>query len=53
MRRIVMTKTLVYPVLLVLCAIATLATSGIGHAQVIAGQVVDKNGAPEYRVDPF
>ena len=43
-----MTKTQVYAVLVVLCAIATLATSGIGHAQVIAGQVVDRNGAPEY-----
>jgi hypothetical protein len=48
-----MTRTKVCAgVVVVLCAIATLATS-IGYAQVVAGQVVDKNGAPQYRVDPF
>ena len=48
-----MTKTQVSAGVVVLCAIATLATSGIGHAQVVAKQEVDKNGAPQYRVDPF
>ncbi len=48
-----MTKTQVCAGVVVLCAIATLATSGIGYAQVVAGQVVDNNGAPQYRVDPF
>jgi hypothetical protein len=38
--------------LIVLCAIATLATSGVTHAQVVPKQVMD-NGAPQYRVDPF
>ena len=48
-----MTRTKVCAgVVVVLCAIATFATS-IGYAQVVAGQVVDKNGAPQYRVDPF
>jgi hypothetical protein len=37
----------------VLCTFATLATGGISDAQVVAGQVVDGNGAPQYRVDPF
>ena len=48
-----MTKRQVCAGVVVLCAIATLATSGIGYAQVVAGQVVDNNGAPQYRVDPF
>ena len=48
-----MTKTQVCAGVVVLCAIATLATSGVGYAQVVAGQVVDNNGAPQYRVDPF
>jgi hypothetical protein len=49
-----MTRTKVCAgVVVVLCAIATLATSGIGYAQVVARQVVDNNGAPQYRVDPF
>ena len=39
--------------LIVVCAFAALATSDTGHAQVVAKQVVDKNGAPQYRVDPF
>jgi len=39
--------------LIVVCALAALNTSDIGHAQVVAKQVVDKNGAPQYRVDPF
>jgi hypothetical protein len=37
----------------VLCTFATLATGSISDAQVVAGQVVDGNGAPQYRVDPF
>ena len=49
-----MTRTKVCAgVVVVLCAIATLATSGIGYAQVVARQAVDNNGAPQYRVDPF
>src|SRR5262249_36823255 len=39
--------------LVMVCALATLGTSDIGRAQVVAKQVVDKNGAPQYRVDPF
>ena len=36
------------------CApLRALATSDIGYAQVVARQVVDNNGAPQYRVDPF
>ena len=43
-----MTGAKVYAgVVVVLGAIATLATSGIGYAQVIAGQAVDNNGAPQ------
>jgi hypothetical protein len=29
------------------------AANGISYAQVVARQVVDKNGAPQYGVDPF
>ena len=35
------------------CAIAALAANGITHAQVVPKQAVDRNGAPQYRVDPF
>src|SRR4026207_2114879 len=53
-RRIVMTRTKVCAgAVVVLCAIATAATSGIGYAQVVARHVVDNNGAPQSRVDPF
>lgn len=48
-----MTKTRICAVLVVLCAIATVATGGIAYAQVVAGQAVDADGAPRYRVDPF
>ena len=49
-----MTRTKVCAgVAVVLCAIATLATSGIGYAQEVGRQVVDNSGAPQYRVDPF
>src|SRR3954466_6599967 len=48
-----MTRAKVYVVLVVLCAVAALATGVVGHAQVVARQVVDKDGAPQYRVDPF
>jgi hypothetical protein len=35
-------------------ASVVVATVGIvGRAQVVTGQAVDENGAPEYRVDPF
>jgi hypothetical protein len=47
------TKIQVAAGLVVLCAIVMCATSRIGHAQVVARQEVDKNGAPQYRVDPF
>jgi hypothetical protein len=33
--------------------LAALASVHVGHAQVVARQVVDKEGAPQYRVDPF
>ena len=48
-----MTKTQLCAGLVFVCAIATLGTSGISDAQVVARQVVDNNGAPQYRVDPF
>jgi hypothetical protein len=48
-----MTKTQVCAGLIVLCAIATRATSGIGYAQVVTGQALGENAAPQYRVDPF
>src|SRR5215207_5287302 len=38
---------------LVFLATALLATVGVGRAQVVTGQAVDENGAPQYRVDPF
>jgi len=47
------TKIQVSAGLIVLCAIVMCATSRIGYAQVVARQEVDKNGAPQYRVDPF
>jgi hypothetical protein len=46
------TKNQTGAALIVLCAIATLATNGITHAQVVPKQAMD-NGAPQYRVDPF
>ena len=48
-----MTKVQSCAGLMVVGALAALGTSDIGHAQVVAKQVVDKNGAPQYRVDPF
>ena len=36
-----------------LCAVGLFAANGISYAQVVARQVVDKNGAPQYGVDPF
>ncbi len=36
-----------------LCGIVAYAAGSIGEAQVVAGQTVDANGAPQYRVDPF
>jgi hypothetical protein len=36
-----------------LCGIVAYAAGSIGQAQVVAGQAVDANGAPEYIVDPF
>ena len=48
-----MTKTRTTAVVLGLCMLAAFATIRTGHAQVVARQVVDKDGAPQYRVDPF
>ncbi len=36
-----------------LCGIASLVFGSTGHAQVVEGQAVDENGAPQYIVDPF
>ena len=38
---------------LAVLTLAALASVHSGHAQVVARQVVDKDGAPQYRVDPF
>ena len=48
-----MTKTKTTAAVLALCVLAALTTVRVGHAQVVARQVVDKDGAPQYRVDPF
>lgn len=40
------------PLISVALAFAALATGG-AQAQVVAGQVVDAHGAPQYKVDPF
>ena len=34
-------------------AILVLAAESMGRAQVVPGQLLDENGAPQYRVDPF
>jgi len=47
------TKTKASAILAGLCGIAAYAAASIGHAQVVTGQAVDGNGAPQYRVDPF
>ena len=36
-----------------LCGIASLVFGSSGYAQVVEGQAVDANGAPQYIVDPF
>src|SRR5207302_1682526 len=36
-----------------LCFVVAYAAMSIGYAQVRPGQVLDANGAPQYRVDPF
>ena len=36
-----------------LCGILAYTAGPIGVAQVVAGQAVDANGAPQYIVDPF
>ena len=36
-----------------LCGIVAYSAGSIGEAQVIEGQAVDADGAPQYRVDPF
>jgi len=47
-----MIKFKISGVLAGLCGIGVLASTVVGHAQVVAGQTVE-NGAPVYRVDPF
>ena len=42
-----------YTVALVIGSALALAAGMVGRAQVITGQAVDENGAPQYRVDPF
>ena len=34
---------------IVLCVLSAIATSGVSHAQVVAKQAMDSNGAPQYR----
>ena len=46
-------RKLFFGVALVAGAVLALASGSVGRAQVIAGQAVDANGAPQYRVDPF
>jgi hypothetical protein len=48
-----MTKTQACAALVVLCVAATIAPNGVGHAQVVTGQALGENDAPQYRVDPF
>ena len=38
---------------LVVASVLALAAGTVARAQVVAGQAVDANGAPQYRVDPF
>jgi hypothetical protein len=40
-------------VALLIASVLALAAGTASRAQVIAGQAVDENGAPQYRVDPF
>jgi hypothetical protein len=42
-----------YAVALVIGSVLALAAGLVGRAQVVPGQAVDANGAPQYRVDPF
>ena len=48
-----MTRPHTFAALIVLMAIATLGPGGTSHAQVVAGQALDENAAPQFRVDPF
>jgi hypothetical protein len=40
-------------VFLFVASVALATVGSVGRAQVVTGQAVDENGAPEYRVDPF
>ena len=42
-----------WPAALVIGCVLMLGAGTVGSAQVIQGQAVDQNGAPQYRVDPF
>jgi hypothetical protein len=48
-----MIKNRALAVLVSLCGIVAYAVGSIGKAQVVEGQAVDGNGAPQYIVDPF
>ena len=48
-----MIKSRALTVIAGLCGILAYTAGPIGVAQVVAGQAVDANGAPQYRVDPF
>ena len=48
-----MTKPRICAALVGLCAVVLFAANATSNAQVVAKQVMDKNGAPQYRVDPF
>ena len=42
-----------FAVVVSLCGIVAYTVGSIGEAQVVEGQAVDTNGAPQYIVDPF
>ncbi|HEY5622909.1 MAG TPA: hypothetical protein VIV14_04035, partial [Gammaproteobacteria bacterium] len=42
-----------FAAVLVAIGVLALAAGPTAYAQVVAGQAVDANGAPLYRVDPF
>ena len=52
-KEVVMIKSRALAVVAGLCGIVAYAAGSIGEAQVVAGQAVDADGAPQYRVDPF
>ena len=48
-----MIKSRAFAVVVSLCSIVAYTVGSIGEAQVVEGQAVDANGAPQYIVDPF